>query len=158
MSLYFRVNEDIRIDLSVSMSAYCKLDTSLVQLAPTEHFVIVDHAGSTNMAKMFVSIFCYGYRDIIFEVMPNNYIASDKLYHPVPHSKWAYAIGSNTSIVSNSTQNLLQVTWLTCSGTDPSYCRISVSGRRQLANSFCLKSSELNVLLKHQKNLLTNVN
>lgn len=41
---------------------------------------MLHRAGSTNTANPFGSTFCYGYQDIIFEVMPNNYIASVTLY------------------------------------------------------------------------------
>lgn len=102
-----KVTEDTPLDSPVSVSAYCKWDTISARLAPAERPVVLHRAGSTNTANVFGSTFCYGYQDIIFEVMPNNYIASVTLYHPSPYSS-DYAIGSNASSVSNSTRNLLQ--------------------------------------------------
>ena len=37
-------------------------------------------SSSTNTTNPFGSTFCYGYQDIIFEVMPNFHIASVTLY------------------------------------------------------------------------------
>ncbi|XP_058451902.1 PHAF1 protein CG7083 [Malaya genurostris] len=104
-----KVTEDIPLDSPVSVSAYSKWDTISARLAPAERPVVLHRAGSTNTANVFGSTFCYGYQDIIFEVMPNNYIASVTLYHPAPHSgDYAFGGGSNTSSASNSTRNLLQ--------------------------------------------------
>jgi len=38
--------------------------------------VVLNRAGSNNATNPFGSTFCYGYQDLIFEVMANNYIAS----------------------------------------------------------------------------------
>lgn len=105
-----RVTEDTPLDSPVNISAYSKWDTISSRLAPAERPVVLHRAGSTNTANVFGSTFCYGYQDIIFEVMPNNYIASVTLYHPAPYSN-EYAFGSGSSAassVSNSTRNLLQ--------------------------------------------------
>lgn len=105
-----KVTEDIPLDSPVNISAYSKWDTISSRLAPAERPVVLHRAGSTNTANVFGSTFCYGYQDIIFEVMPNNYIASVTLYHPAPYSN-EYAFGSGSSAassVSNSTRNLLQ--------------------------------------------------
>ena len=37
-------------------------------------------SSSTNTTNPFGSTFCYGYQDIIFEVMPNGQLASVTLY------------------------------------------------------------------------------
>lgn len=105
-----KVTEDTPLDSPVNISAYSKWDTISSRLAPAERPVVLHRAGSTNTANVFGSTFCYGYQDIIFEVMPNNYIASVTLYHPAPYSN-EYAFGSGSSAassVSNSTRNLLQ--------------------------------------------------
>ncbi|XP_047001854.1 PHAF1 protein CG7083 [Schistocerca americana] len=71
------------IDVSpipVTISAYTKWDTISEQLKPSERPVVLNRASSTNTTNPFGSTFCYGYQDIIFEVMPNNYIASVTLY------------------------------------------------------------------------------
>nr|CAD7588919.1 unnamed protein product [Timema genevievae] len=62
------------------ISAYTKWDTISEQLKPSERPVVLNRASSTNTTNPFGSTFCYGYQDIIFEVMPNNYIASMTLY------------------------------------------------------------------------------
>lgn len=104
-----KVTEDTPLDSPVNISAYSKWDTISSRLAPAERPVVLHRAGSTNTANVFGSTFCYGYQDIIFEVMPNNYIASVTLYHPAPYSnEYAFGSGSNASSVSNSTRNLLQ--------------------------------------------------
>ncbi|XP_055547069.1 PHAF1 protein CG7083 [Wyeomyia smithii] len=104
-----KVTEDTPLDTPVNVSAYSKWDTISSRLAPAERPVVLHRAGSTNTANVFGSTFCYGYQDIIFEVMPNNYIASVTLYHPAPYlGETGYGSGSNTSSVSNSTRNLLQ--------------------------------------------------
>ncbi|GLH11145.1 hypothetical protein R5R35_007163 [Gryllus longicercus] len=71
------------IDVSpspVTISAYTKWDAISEQLKPSERPVVLNRASSTNTTNPFGSTFCYGYQDIIFEVMPNNYIASVTLY------------------------------------------------------------------------------
>ncbi|XP_065092614.1 PHAF1 protein CG7083 [Ochlerotatus camptorhynchus] len=104
-----KVTEDTPLDSPVNIAAYSKWDTISSRLAPAERPVVLHRAGSTNTANVFGSTFCYGYQDIIFEVMPNNYIASVTLYHPAPYSnEYAFGSGSNASSVSNSTRNLLQ--------------------------------------------------
>jgi len=45
--------------------------------------VVLNRAGSNNAMNPFGSTFCYGYQDMIFEVMPNNYIASLTLFDVV---------------------------------------------------------------------------
>lgn len=104
-----KVTEDTPLDSPVNIAAYSKWDTISSRLAPAERPVVLHRAGSTNTANVFGSTFCYGYQDIIFEVMPNNYIASVTLYHPAPYSnEYTFGSGSNASSVSNSTRNLLQ--------------------------------------------------
>ncbi|KAJ6648019.1 PHAF1 protein, partial [Pseudolycoriella hygida] len=76
---------------SVIVSAYSKWDSISSRLTPAERPVVLHRAGSTNTANPFGSTFCYGYQDIIFEVMPNNYIASVTLYSSTPFPiKWPY--------------------------------------------------------------------
>lgn len=64
----------------IMISAYTKWDAISEQLKPSERPVVLNRASSTNTRNPFGSTFCYGYQDIIFEVMPNNYIASVTLY------------------------------------------------------------------------------
>lgn len=65
----------------VPISAYSKWDEISALLLPSERPVVLHRASSTNTANPFGSTFCYGYQDIIFEVMPNNHIASVTLYN-----------------------------------------------------------------------------
>lgn len=75
-----KVSETEPLNSPVIISAYSKWDTINSRLAPAERPVVLHRASSTNTANPFGSTFCYGYQDIIFEVMPNNYIASVTLY------------------------------------------------------------------------------
>ncbi|XP_014663843.1 PREDICTED: UPF0183 protein C16orf70 homolog isoform X2 [Priapulus caudatus] len=49
---------------------------------PSEKPVVLNRSSSTNTTNPFGSTFCYGYHNLIFEVMPNNHIASVTLYQP----------------------------------------------------------------------------
>uniref|UniRef100_A0A0K8TM62 Uncharacterized protein n=1 Tax=Tabanus bromius TaxID=304241 RepID=A0A0K8TM62_TABBR len=75
-----KISEGEPLNSPVIISAYTKWDTISSRLTPAERPVVLHRAGSTNTANPFGSTFCYGYQDIIFEVMPNNYIASVTLY------------------------------------------------------------------------------
>uniref|UniRef100_A0A1B6CXB5 Uncharacterized protein n=1 Tax=Clastoptera arizonana TaxID=38151 RepID=A0A1B6CXB5_9HEMI len=66
---------------SVQISAYTKWDTISEQLKPSDRPVVLNRASSTNTTNPFGSTFCYGYQDIIFEVMSNQHIASVTLYY-----------------------------------------------------------------------------
>ena len=98
-SLY-RVTEDTPLDTPVNVNAYSKWDTISSRLAPAERPVVLHRAGSTNTANVFGSTFCYGYQDIIFEVMPNSYIASVTLYSSSSpyNSTWDYTPGVKSSL------------------------------------------------------------
>ena len=54
---------------------------------------MLNRASSTNNANPFGSTFCYGYQDIIFEVMPNGQLAGVTLYR-------SGGVGSATSTVA----------------------------------------------------------
>ncbi|KAJ0171414.1 hypothetical protein K1T71_012964 [Dendrolimus kikuchii] len=78
---------------SVCITAYSKWETVSRALRVCERPVVLNRASSTNTTNPFGSTFCYGYQDMIFEVMSNNYIASITLYQPEgtrPH----YAVNS----------------------------------------------------------------
>ncbi|KPJ00791.1 UPF0183 protein CG7083 [Papilio xuthus] len=78
---------------AVTITAYSKWETVSRALRVCERPVVLNRASSTNTTNPFGSTFCYGYQDIIFEVMSNNYIASITLYQPEgtrPH----YAVNS----------------------------------------------------------------
>ncbi|GBP08839.1 UPF0183 protein CG7083 [Eumeta japonica] len=64
------------------VTAYSKWECVAGALRPRDRPVVLNRASSTNATNPFGSTFCYGYQDIIFEVMSNNYIASITLYQP----------------------------------------------------------------------------
>lgn len=66
----------------VHVSPFTKWETIAEKLKPSERPVVLNRASSTNTTNPFGSTFCYGYQDIIFEVMPNGHIASVSLYLP----------------------------------------------------------------------------
>ncbi|XP_049880042.1 PHAF1 protein CG7083 [Pectinophora gossypiella] len=67
---------------AVRVTAYSKWEVVSRALRVCERPVVLNRASSTNTTNPFGSTFCYGYQDMIFEVMPNNYIASITLYQP----------------------------------------------------------------------------
>jgi hypothetical protein len=52
-----------------------------IVLAPSTKPVVLNRSCATNTTNPFGSTFCYGVQDMIFEVMPNQHIASVTLYH-----------------------------------------------------------------------------
>jgi len=64
----------------VSISSFSRWDQISEKLKPSDKPVVLNRASSTNTTNPFGSTFCYGYQDIIFEVMPNFHIASVTLY------------------------------------------------------------------------------
>lgn len=78
-----RTANEALVDVSpqpVMVGAYSKWETVSAALRPSERPVVLNRASSTNTTNPFGSTFCYGYQDIIFEVMSNNFIASLTLY------------------------------------------------------------------------------
>ena len=64
----------------VTVTPFSRWDQISEKLRPSEKPVVLNRASSTNTTNPFGSTFCYGYQDIIFEVMPNFHIASVTLY------------------------------------------------------------------------------
>jgi len=64
----------------VSISPFSRWDEIAEKVKPSERPVVLNRSSSTNTTNPFGSTFCYGYQDIIFEVMPNFHIASVTLY------------------------------------------------------------------------------
>jgi hypothetical protein len=64
----------------ITITSFSKWDQISEKLKPSERPVVLNRASSTNTTNPFGSTFCYGYQDIIFEVMPNFHIASVTLY------------------------------------------------------------------------------
>lgn len=65
----------------VNISPFSRWDEISERIKPSERPVVLNRASSTNTTNPFGSTFCYGYQDIIFEVMPNSHIASVTLYN-----------------------------------------------------------------------------
>ncbi|XP_038218369.1 UPF0183 protein CG7083 [Zerene cesonia] len=78
---------------AVCVTAYSKWESVSRALRVCERPVVLNRASSTNTTNPFGSTFCYGYQDIIFEVMSNNYIASITLYQP-EGTRPQYAVSS----------------------------------------------------------------
>lgn len=75
----------------VVVNAYSKWDSISSRLNPSDRPVVLHRASSTNCSNLFGSTFCYGYQDIIFEVMNNGHIASLTFYNTSNNvfSMWA---------------------------------------------------------------------
>jgi len=73
------------------ISAYTKWDAISEQLKPSERPVVLNRASSTNTRNPFGSTFCYGYQDIIFEVIMCNSLVEYYNYyegHVCSKLKW----------------------------------------------------------------------
>eukprot|EP00094_Tigriopus_californicus_P011469 TCALIF_11074-PA protein Name:"Similar to CG7083 UPF0183 protein CG7083 (Drosophila melanogaster)" AED:0.05 eAED:0.05 QI:457/0.6/0.66/1/0.8/0.83/6/1112/457 len=64
----------------ITVTAFSKWEEISDKMKPSERPVVLNRASSTNTTNPFGSTFCYGYQDIIFEVMPNGHLASLTLY------------------------------------------------------------------------------
>lgn len=63
------------------ITAFTKWDAIQERLVkPSERPVVLNRTSSTNTTNPFGSTYCYGYQDMIFEVMRNKHIASVTLY------------------------------------------------------------------------------
>jgi len=67
---------------SINITPLSKWESVSSLLDGCERPVVLNRASSTNTTNPFGSTFCYGYQDIIFEVMPNGHLASVTLYLP----------------------------------------------------------------------------
>lgn len=94
-----KISEEHPLNSLVTVTAYSKWDTIKTRLTPSERPVVLHRAGSTNTANLFGSTFCYGYQDIIFEVMPNNHIASLTLYNNSTHASIYELMNANKNVV-----------------------------------------------------------
>lgn len=94
-----KISEEHPLNSLVTVTAYSKWDSISSRLAPAERPVVLHRAGSTNTANLFGSTFCYGYQDIIFEVMPNNHIASLTLYNNSTHANIYELMNANKNVV-----------------------------------------------------------
>ncbi|KAJ8925830.1 hypothetical protein NQ315_009682 [Exocentrus adspersus] len=78
-NMYMRCEFDLSLD-GTDITAYSHWDDICKKLTPSERPVVLNRASSTNTTNPFGSTLCYGYQDIVFEVMPNHYIASLTVY------------------------------------------------------------------------------
>nr|CAG4643989.1 EOG090X06XP [Lepidurus arcticus] len=65
---------------TIMVTAYSRWDSIVEKLKPSESPIVLKRASSTNTVNPFGSTLCYGYQDMIFEVMSNNCIASVTFY------------------------------------------------------------------------------
>ncbi|XP_014241529.1 UPF0183 protein CG7083 [Cimex lectularius] len=65
---------------TIQVTAYTKWDAISDQLDASPRPVVLNRASSINTKNFFGATRCYGYRDYIFEVMPNQHIASVTIY------------------------------------------------------------------------------
>ncbi|CAL1272841.1 unnamed protein product [Larinioides sclopetarius] len=97
-NIYFRCNFNLPIEVKASsepenitlvdvsdkkqiITAFTKWDEMEELLKkPLERPVVLNRASTHNATNPFGSTCCYGYQDIIFEVMPNKHLASVTLY------------------------------------------------------------------------------
>ena len=69
------------VSTPITVTPFSRWDQISEKLKPNEKPVVLNRASSTNTTNPFGSTFCYGYQDIIFEVMPNFHVASVTLYN-----------------------------------------------------------------------------
>lgn len=77
----FRTADENQTRDPVIVNAYSKWNSISSRLNPSERPVVLHRASSTNCSNLFGSTFCYGYQDIIFEVMNNGQIAGISFYN-----------------------------------------------------------------------------
>ncbi|XP_057653388.1 PHAF1 protein CG7083 isoform X2 [Diorhabda carinulata] len=86
-NMYMRCEFNLTLN-DIDIDAYTHWDDICKKLTPSDRPVVLNRASSTNTTNPFGSTLCYGYQDIIFEVMPNHYIASLTLYGDgIPYEK-----------------------------------------------------------------------
>ncbi|XP_050432757.1 PHAF1 protein CG7083 [Adelges cooleyi] len=65
---------------SIVVTTYTKWDEISEKLKHSERPVVLNRGSSENSTNPFGSTFCYGYQDMVFEVMQNQHIASITFY------------------------------------------------------------------------------
>ena len=71
----------VAVEPSVQITPYTKWNDLISLLKPSEKPVVLNRTSSTNTTNPFGSTLCYGYQDIIFEVMQNQHIASITFFY-----------------------------------------------------------------------------
>lgn len=64
----------------VVVNTYTKWDDISERLKHSQRPVVLNRGSSENSTNPFGSTFCYGYQDMVFEVMQNQHIASITFY------------------------------------------------------------------------------
>ncbi|XP_044744596.1 PHAF1 protein CG7083 [Coccinella septempunctata] len=78
-NMYMRCEFTLALN-GTTVDASSKWNQVCENLTPSDQPVVLNRASSTNTINPFGSTFCYGYEDIIFEVLPNNYIGSLSIF------------------------------------------------------------------------------
>lgn len=65
----------------ITVNTFTKWDEISERLKHSERPVVLNRGTSENSTNPFGSTFCYGYQDMVFEVMQNQYIASITFYN-----------------------------------------------------------------------------
>jgi len=65
----------------IIVNTFTKWDEISERLKHSERPVVLNRGTSENSTNPFGSTFCYGYQDMVFEVMQNQYIASITFYN-----------------------------------------------------------------------------
>lgn len=77
--MYQRCEFDLPLN-GVEVTAYSRWDDLCKELTPSERPVVLNRASSTNTTNPFGSTFCYGYQDVIFEVIRFLYFSKRFVY------------------------------------------------------------------------------
>lgn len=64
----------------LTVTAFSTYEDIFDKVKPSGSPIVINRASSTNTTNPFGSTFCYGYQDIIFEIMGNGHVASVTLY------------------------------------------------------------------------------
>lgn len=64
----------------ITVNTFTKWDEISERLKHSERPVVLNRGSSENSTNPFGSTFCYGYQDMVFEVMQNQHIASITFY------------------------------------------------------------------------------
>lgn len=64
----------------IIVNTFTKWDEISERLKHSERPVVLNRGSSENSTNPFGSTFCYGYQDMVFEVMQNQHIASITFY------------------------------------------------------------------------------
>ncbi|KAK9890962.1 hypothetical protein WA026_013300 [Henosepilachna vigintioctopunctata] len=78
-NMYMRCEFSLRLN-NTDVNAYSRWDDLKKHFAHIQRPIVLHRSGSTNTTNPFGGTQCYGYEDIIFEIMPNDFIASLSIF------------------------------------------------------------------------------